>query len=310
MNEYCPPLFEFPAKSLAWKQAHFVYSWNQTSTMPYTPDYICYNEETCSISQPILYFTKLSESSVILACEIPNAGKYRGHWTFQLDTLRIQMIEQCSLNINGRKDCSATNQFQCGNKCISKHRLVDGLFDCPNRIDEEYNESCALNHKHRLTCARNRAGPPVIKCIPNTNLVMGLTSDCKSNIQLPHFPTLCDSYIDYRENINGRIETDETNCEQWQCDNQYTRCDGIWNCPNGEDETRCFHPVCRELIGHPCLLHNTTEFVCLSMAYINDGIIDCYGGTDEQSVCRRVIGEGTAFLCLPNGTNNQQLTDQ
>ncbi|CAF4862914.1 unnamed protein product, partial [Rotaria socialis] len=96
---------------------------------------------------------------------------------------------------------------------------------------------------------------------------------------LPHFPTLCDGYNDYSETIDGIFETDETNCERWPCDNQYTRHDGLWNCPDGADEAQFFHPVCHQSIGHPCLLHNTTELICLPLANSNDGIIDCYGGT-------------------------------
>ena len=43
----------------------------------------------------------------------------------------------------------------------------------------------------------------------------------------------------YQYVINGINETDETECEQWECNNIYTHCNGIWNCPNGADEIGC-----------------------------------------------------------------------
>ena len=214
MIEHCPPLFEFPAKSLAWKQAHFVYSWNQTNTRPSVPDYVCYDEEACSISYPIFHFIKLSEPSVILACEIPKISRYTSVWTQQVVTLVIQMSEQCASKTNGKEShCSAKNQFQCDNKCISKHRLVDYFRDCRNLIDERYNESCSLNNKHRLTCISNRSGIVIIKCVPLTNIWKGRWMNCGLDVQVPHFPTLCDGYTDYRENSNGIIDTNETNCD-------------------------------------------------------------------------------------------------
>ncbi|CAF3178965.1 unnamed protein product, partial [Rotaria sp. Silwood2] len=35
------------------------------------------------------------------------------------------------------------------------------------------------------------------------------------------------------------VETDETNCDEWPCHARATRCDGVWNRPNGCDELGC-----------------------------------------------------------------------
>jgi hypothetical protein len=128
-------------------------------------------------------------------------------------------------------------------------------------------------------------------------------------IKLPHFPTLCDGYVEYSEKIKGQVETDETNCEEWQCDNLYTRCDGMWNCPNGADESRCFHQVCKENYGYPCILPNTTELVCLPVSSANNGIIDCLGATDERHLCKKSIGKNM-YRCQTNFTNNKQITNE
>jgi hypothetical protein len=36
-------------------------------------------------------------------------------------------------------------------------------------------------------------------------------------------------------------ETDETDCEHWPytCDSPYTKCNRVWNCPDGRDEIDC-----------------------------------------------------------------------
>ena len=59
----------------------------------------------------------------------------------------------------------------------------------------------------------------------------------QTNILFQH---ICDGFIDLLPiMIAERNETDETECEQWQCNNIYTRCNGVWNCPNGADEIGC-----------------------------------------------------------------------
>jgi hypothetical protein len=39
--------------------------------------------------------------------------------------------------------------------------------------------------------------------------------------------------------IAERNETDETECQPCECNNIYTRCNGLWNRPNGTDESGC-----------------------------------------------------------------------
>jgi 2-hydroxy-3-keto-5-methylthiopentenyl-1-phosphate phosphatase len=54
------------------------------------------------------------------------------------------------------------------------------------------------------------------------------------------FQTICDGFTELLPiTIEGQNETDETECEQWQCNNTYTRCNGLWNCLNGADEIGC-----------------------------------------------------------------------
>ena len=78
--------------------------------------------------------------------------------------------------------------------------------------------------------------------------VVGVTKKRKftlhAGIGFP-FQTLCNRYTDLKPMmINGREQSDETNCDHWSCSNPYTRDDGIWNCPNGQDES-AFRPSFR-----------------------------------------------------------------
>ncbi|CAF4233983.1 unnamed protein product [Rotaria sordida] len=51
------------------------------------------------------------------------------------------------------------------------------------------------------------------------------------------FQIICDGFTELLPiNINGRNETER---EQWPCNNIYTHCNGLWNCLNDEDELDC-----------------------------------------------------------------------
>ncbi len=91
--------------------------------------------------------------------------------------------------------------------------------------------------------------------------------------------------------IEGQNYTDETECEQWQCNNIYTRCNHIWNCHNGQDESGCFENLILNCSSkeHLCVSSKTNKFLCLSIEKANDGYVDCLGATDETTRCRTNI---------------------
>jgi hypothetical protein len=104
------------------------------------------------------------------------------------------------------------------------------------------------------------------------------------------FQTICDGFIELQPTmIDSKEETDETECEQWPCNNIYTHCDGIWNCNNGEDELGCNQSSllnCK-LNEHVCISSSTYQFICLPLNKASDNIVDCFGGTDEPHLCQR-----------------------
>jgi hypothetical protein len=227
-------------------------------------------------------------------------------------------------------ECPESTNFRCGKKCLSKHRLVDNSIDCAGSIDELhrysdelydysnvfYNNGCALNDKYRIPCTFKRGLTNASVCMLRVFLSdIRTIFECNKTVgNLPDFPTLCDGYIEHGKLINGVIETDETNCEEWLCDNQYTRCDRAWNCRNGADEIHCGRLFCNNEDAYPCFLWNSSRPICLPISRADDGIIDCIGATDERYLCRdednRKGHQRFAYRCWNNRTRDEQIRNQ
>jgi hypothetical protein len=180
---------------------------------------------------------------------------------------------------------------------------MDGIDDCPRNDDESItriNNADILKQvlKNHFKCQTSN------KYIPQSSIANGIC-DCgkieptwcededlnmnyiRRNIS---FQTICDGFIELSPIlINGRNETDETECEEWLCNNIYTRCNNLWNCPNGEDEIGCdpSPPLNCSSNEHICVSPRTNQLMCLPLTKINDGNADCLGGFDEPTLYRR-----------------------
>jgi hypothetical protein len=189
--------------------------------------------------------------------------------------------------------------FQCPGttKYISKHRLLDGIPDCYEAADEISMDACSLNQKHRFKCRSES------KCISNVIVFDGI-DDCSNTEdetyikkKLLSFQEVCDGFTYLKpELIDSQNETDETNCEEWPCDNIYTRCDMTWSCLNGTDESTCYYDDCPEGT-FSCILPYNITLVCLPISRANDGNEDCLGASDERSYCRSVAEGSRQYKC-------------
>lgn len=180
--------------------------------------------------------------------------------------------------------------YKCENstKCISQHRLLDGIQDCPFNDDETFNDSCSLRDAHQRFKCMTDGGHE--KCFSLLVIQNGLDEcsygedeyDVKKRFVRTRisFQTICDGKTELLPIlINGTNETDETGCEHWECNNTYTRCDNFWLCQNGADEVNCPSSTC-PIHHHDCILPNDTSKVsCLPIAFAGDNFDHCLGGS-------------------------------
>jgi len=173
---------------------------------------------------------------------------------------------------------------------------MDTIYDCPHMDDENI---AAINNPDRIEhFKKTHFKCPTSDEYIHQSLLNNQNCDCpsidlswcededksitylKTNIVFQH---ICDGFVDLLPIIiRGRNETDETECEQWQCNNIYTRCNNVWNCPNGADESGCgSHSILNcSSKQHLCVSPDNNQLICLPIEKANDHNVDCLGATD------------------------------
>ncbi|CAF2974159.1 unnamed protein product, partial [Rotaria sp. Silwood2] len=298
------PQFVFPRSSAAFlREIDLVYDIHLISSdrnSDLRPNYICFANQRCSE-----YFHQTTQIANKTGClRLPysfgtdsDIDLMTDEWYYNLiDLVRMCIpVDKTALNMT---HCRADNLIHCqfSQHCISKHRLMDTFNDCYLNADEEElleQTSCSLNDNYRYKCSiKNYNGVETVClssilneydreeiCLDDKDVSDRIRED---SIQTPPFSFLCDGFVDMDKIDN---ETDETHCEDWSCDNVYTRCDGIWHCLNGLDEANCNDLLCPSYT-FPCLLPSNNTLICLPLSRMNDNITDCRGATDERLFCR------------------------
>ncbi|UJR14206.1 hypothetical protein I4U23_001199 [Adineta vaga] len=246
--------------------------------------YLCYNgshydEYFNTMSIPKMLYSNVSCYREIHSLVSPTISINAEHFIYIQNNLLSGM--QTANNISS--SCTQPNLYQCINSstCIPIEYLNDYEQDCPYMDDENLTES---NDTELLDRLLNICGI----CAFYEN------EDMKYIRRHVSFQTICDGYTVLKPwFINGRKETDETECEHWECNNVYTRCNGFWNCLDGADEVNC---QVRSTINcssneHVCVSPHKNELICVFLTKINDGIIDCLGAMDESAWYRHEYRE-------------------
>ena len=82
-------------------------------------------------------------------------------------------------------------------------------------------------------------------------------------------------------------------CPMTYCIALYMLCDGVADCPHGDDEEHCDRNSC------PGLLHCKDDNICVHPLNICDGVMECLQSGDDEDLCN--MGECPEF-CICRGT--------
>ena len=239
------------------------------------PDYVCFNPERCPGLLRTIVPIQLNNN--LTCCHVSDLTNASMLFTF--DTIEIVLmdaIERC-LTMGVQQECSHSSLFHCPQslKCIPFHRLVDGQNDCYFGEDESY-PACQLIDSNRFQC----------QSISNSTLCLSVVA---IGDNYPHCQTSEDEkafglqFLKQRSSFTNLCDhvwtgplylREEENCEWWPCNNEYNRCDGIWQCLNGIDELNCPDSRCSRN-EHHCTSRDDGKSICLSIehffeTYIND----------------------------------------
>ncbi|CAF1245842.1 unnamed protein product [Didymodactylos carnosus] len=286
-------------KPVMYPNVQFMY----TSQFHELPTYICYERSKC----PNLNFLNVTILRENLTCAI----RTEFHWLSSRSynsffTSVHKTFSDCSIE-NNYSSCTHPLSFQCkhSQRCISFHRVKDGITDCTFINDENEDvDICQLNLTDHFQCSLIKSN-----CIHRKHLFDNKNhckdkSDviapfkCKTGddlgCQILRGFTLPVDYFLFQEICNDYPHPelnndDESDCEEWKqyCSLKYTRCDGVLNCLDGHDEFDCEQKVsrCKTAVEIPCISPKTFNIECLSQSRVNDRHIDCMGSADELKHC-------------------------
>ncbi|CAF3920967.1 unnamed protein product, partial [Rotaria magnacalcarata] len=309
IEKNCPPMFNIPNVPILYGNIYIAHNKRDSLSLamgdPSTP-YLCFNN-----SRYDQYF--INRPKILLnnrTCFHPSYSspsyivydRWEEKYGFPLYVLHAD-LRPYNLIINYTSEiCNRSNMYQCvdSHKCISEYRLMDNALDCPQGDDENITES---SHADLIKRLKHFVKCEIANKYIHQSSVADTVCDCEvephkwcedENLDIVYikknisFQITCDGFIEMIPIvIEGKNETDETECEQWSCNNMYTHCDDIWNCPNGEDEIDCFlsSKINCSSNDHLCVSPYTNQFIRLPLSERNDGKIDCIGGTDEPKHC-------------------------
>ena len=329
VHDYCPEAFLFPNIPILFGNIYFGYIKND---FIYSRDpsliepYICYNTTDYDVffrHSPTFLINNIrcvDVDELYVRFNQSNLQLIRSDHISSLHTA-LQRYHR-SMNYTA-EICNSSNMYQCigSSKCINIYSILDGTIDCPHMDDESIsliNTSSIIKYieKNYFKCQSTDEYIPQI-------FVDNLRCDCKEeddgycadehskvnyikmNILFQH---ICDAYSELLPIlIDGNNHTDETECQQWECNNIYTHCNNEWNCPHLEDEINCphipkisFNLNCSSN-SHPCVSTQMYQSICLPIEKINDGSIDCFGATDEvydRRISVLVDNQKDNFYCI------------
>ncbi|CAF2788306.1 unnamed protein product [Rotaria sp. Silwood2] len=300
----CPGMFYYPSVPIAFGHIYFAYTneyivkWKNEGQIP--SEYICYNEQLCREFYSNVTLLSFRGTICRRREDFPIPVDFNGiGWYSSYIKLVYSHLSHCNRMVHNSVVCNNFIMYQCKNssKCLPNSYVGDDIRDCDYEDDKEQstiNEQCLIDQSNTFfKCQTNN------KCI-HRNQVENNICDCGvdeydicddadlelfGNRQQIKISTICDGFVDILPiTINGRNQTDETDCEKWSSDEVDCDPTPLIKCPP-------YH--------HICVSQNTGKLICLPIERANNGIIDCLGGIEEPTLCpiKNRFKETRKFYC-------------
>ncbi|UJR18456.1 hypothetical protein I4U23_005361 [Adineta vaga] len=280
VKQRCPDIIYAPVVPVFLGHVFLVYdknNLNYESDDISEPMFICYDSERLHVPDDNktiqlpnntntcrLYKDSITDTEIYTHHLIDRYLLHLGQWLATDDEDMNMWDKNCSLKRN-------SNYYKCEttNECIPQHYVKDGTCHC------------LIHHSEY--------------CDDENYDTISRKSDIK-------FYEICDGAIHlFPQIINNETHTDETECDQWPCNNIHNYNDGIWHCLNGIDEINFKSKLLLNCLAnnHICVSYETNELMCLPMEKVNDGIIDCIGAGDEPTLCPSIenVDDEKRFYC-------------
>ena len=334
IEEYCPEMLFIPNVPVLFGDIYFAY---RKVDAPYlfnfgehSIHYVCINNSTTYSHFFTNYSQILFNGKTCFRPFIPRTHDKEHIWLLSFEYYLKETFQNLSPYKPIARICSRWQMYQCQNssKCISIFRIQNSFIDCPFGEDENDilmsdSKLIEILQKTHFKCSKSNR---YISYVLVNDGVCHCENDEKywcdderieefNPFRTISFQTICNGFTQLiPQLIDGRNETDETECQYWPCNNIDTRCNGIWNCPDGRDEIGCLTSSILNCSFeyHLCISLETYEFVCLPKEKVLDGNIDCVGATDEPQLCR-IFSDNYQiyehrFYCLRNLSKQCLLT--
>lgn len=152
--------------------------------------------------------------------------------------------------------------------------------------------------KFDLSTDKNRTFPP----IQTSTVRLVLRGQRQFGLWEQSIDSTLDFDLDFAPVLQTSCPAECKNCckdSNFKCYSDNQKCDGIWDCPNGEDEVGCGKCKETEIACPGRLFYEDSK--CLPMSYVCDGVKDCNCPDHEKCSLDNGWEERQCSTCKPGG---------